>query len=78
MAFAMRDEWKQEPVSTTGASYVEPSATDPIKPAAGGPPVPARGDGRVRPAAGDRAGLVGLQARDRLLALAVEPGLSNR
>ena len=32
MAFAMRDEWKDEPVSTTGASYVEPSATDPIKP----------------------------------------------
>jgi len=31
MAFAMRDEWKDEPVSTTGASYVEPSATDPIK-----------------------------------------------
>jgi len=25
MAFAMRDEWKDEPVSTTGASYVEPS-----------------------------------------------------
>jgi len=32
MAFAMRDEWKDEPVSTTGASYVEPSATNPIKP----------------------------------------------
>ena len=32
MAFTMRDEWKNEPVSTTGASYVEPSATDPIKP----------------------------------------------
>src|ERR1700760_3397686 len=32
MAFAMRPEWKDEPASTTGASYVEPSATDPIKP----------------------------------------------
>lgn len=32
MAFAMRDEWKAEPVSTTGAAYVEPSAADPIKP----------------------------------------------
>jgi glyoxylase-like metal-dependent hydrolase (beta-lactamase superfamily II) len=32
MAFAMRPEWKDEPVSTTGASYVEPSATDLIKP----------------------------------------------
>jgi glyoxylase-like metal-dependent hydrolase (beta-lactamase superfamily II) len=32
MAFAMRPEWKVEPVSTTGASYVEPSATDLIKP----------------------------------------------
>ena len=32
MAFTMRDEWKDEPVSITGASYVEPSATDPIKP----------------------------------------------
>ena len=32
MAFTMRDEWKDEPVSTTGATYVEPSATDPIKP----------------------------------------------
>ncbi len=32
MAFAMRDEWKTEPVSTTGAVYVEPSAADPIKP----------------------------------------------
>ena len=32
MAFAMRPEWKAEPASTTGASYVEPSATDLIKP----------------------------------------------
>ena len=32
MAFAMRPGWKDEPVSTTGASYVEPSATDLIKP----------------------------------------------
>ena len=32
MAFAVRPEWKDEPVSTTGASYVEPSATDLIKP----------------------------------------------
>jgi len=32
MAFAMRDEWKEEPASTTGAAYVEPSATTPIKP----------------------------------------------
>jgi glyoxylase-like metal-dependent hydrolase (beta-lactamase superfamily II) len=32
MPFAMRPEWKDEPVSTTGASYVEPSATDLIKP----------------------------------------------
>jgi glyoxylase-like metal-dependent hydrolase (beta-lactamase superfamily II) len=32
MAFAMRPEWKDEPDSTTGASYVEPSATDLIKP----------------------------------------------
>ena len=31
MAFAVRAEWKDEPVSITGASYVEPSATDPIK-----------------------------------------------
>src|ERR1700684_3675575 len=28
----MRDEWKEEPVSTTGAEYVEPSATELIKP----------------------------------------------
>src|ERR1700753_714208 len=27
----MRDEWKQEPVSTTGAEYVEPWATELIK-----------------------------------------------
>jgi len=32
MAFAMRPEWKDEPVSTTAATYVEPSATDLIKP----------------------------------------------
>jgi hypothetical protein len=32
VAFAMRDEWKEEPVSTTGAEYVEPSATELIKP----------------------------------------------
>jgi len=32
MAFAMREEWKAEPASTTGAVYVEPSAADPIKP----------------------------------------------
>jgi glyoxylase-like metal-dependent hydrolase (beta-lactamase superfamily II) len=32
MAFAMRPEWKAEPASTTGASYVEPSATELIKP----------------------------------------------
>ena len=28
----MRDKWKEEPVSTTGAEYVEPSATELIKP----------------------------------------------
>jgi hypothetical protein len=28
----MRDEWKEGPVSTTGAEYVEPSATELIKP----------------------------------------------
>jgi glyoxylase-like metal-dependent hydrolase (beta-lactamase superfamily II) len=28
----MRSEWKEEPVSTTGATYVEPSATEPIQP----------------------------------------------
>jgi hypothetical protein len=32
VAFAMRDEWEEEPVSTTGAEYVEPSATELIKP----------------------------------------------
>src|ERR1700722_94820 len=32
VAFVMRDEWKEEPVSTTGAEYVEPSATELIKP----------------------------------------------
>jgi glyoxylase-like metal-dependent hydrolase (beta-lactamase superfamily II) len=32
MAFTMRDEWRDEPVSLTGASYVEPSASDLIKP----------------------------------------------
>src|SRR6202047_3606691 len=28
----MRDEWKEEPVSTTGAEYVEPSATELLQP----------------------------------------------
>ena len=28
MAFTIRDEWKEEPVSTTGAEYVEQSATE--------------------------------------------------
>ena len=32
MTFVMRDEWKEEPVSTTGAEYVEPSSTELIKP----------------------------------------------
>src|ERR1700727_2727455 len=32
MTFTMRDEWKDEPLSTSGATYVEPSATEPIKP----------------------------------------------
>jgi glyoxylase-like metal-dependent hydrolase (beta-lactamase superfamily II) len=32
VAFAMRPEWKDEPESTTGASYVEPSATNLIEP----------------------------------------------
>jgi glyoxylase-like metal-dependent hydrolase (beta-lactamase superfamily II) len=32
MGFVMRDSWKEEPVSITGASYVEPSAAEPIKP----------------------------------------------
>jgi glyoxylase-like metal-dependent hydrolase (beta-lactamase superfamily II) len=32
VAFVMRDEWMEEPVSTTGAEYVEPSATELIKP----------------------------------------------
>jgi len=32
VAFVMRDEWREEPVSTTGAEYVEPSATELIKP----------------------------------------------
>ena len=32
MAFAMRDEWRKEPVSTTGAQYVEPSAAELIRP----------------------------------------------
>src|ERR1700749_2140179 len=32
MAFAMRDEGKAEPVSITGAEYVEPSPTELIKP----------------------------------------------
>jgi hypothetical protein len=30
--FVMQDEWKEEPASTTGAEYVEPSATELIKP----------------------------------------------
>ena len=32
MAFAMRDEWKEEPLSITGADYVEPSAEIPLQP----------------------------------------------
>jgi glyoxylase-like metal-dependent hydrolase (beta-lactamase superfamily II) len=32
MPFAMRDEWKEEPVSITGAEYVDPSAKELIKP----------------------------------------------
>jgi glyoxylase-like metal-dependent hydrolase (beta-lactamase superfamily II) len=32
MAFAMRDEWKDEPESITGAEYVDPSVTERIKP----------------------------------------------
>jgi glyoxylase-like metal-dependent hydrolase (beta-lactamase superfamily II) len=31
MAFVMRDGWKQEPVSITGAEYVEPSVTTPLR-----------------------------------------------
>lgn len=31
MAFAMRDEWKEEPLSITGADYVEPSAEIPLQ-----------------------------------------------
>jgi glyoxylase-like metal-dependent hydrolase (beta-lactamase superfamily II) len=32
MAFVMRDGWKEEPLSTTGADYVEPSAEMPLRP----------------------------------------------
>jgi glyoxylase-like metal-dependent hydrolase (beta-lactamase superfamily II) len=32
MAFSMQDSWKDEPVSTTGAAYVEPSAVEALKP----------------------------------------------
>src|SRR5262252_8745114 len=32
MAFAMRDEWKEEPLSITGADYIEPSAEMPLRP----------------------------------------------
>ena len=32
MAFVMRDEWKEEPLSITGATYVEPSAEMPLRP----------------------------------------------
>jgi glyoxylase-like metal-dependent hydrolase (beta-lactamase superfamily II) len=32
MAFVMRDEWQEEPVSITGAEYVEPSAEMPLRP----------------------------------------------
>ena len=32
MAFAMRDDWKEEPLSITGADYVEPSAEIPLQP----------------------------------------------
>jgi hypothetical protein len=32
MAFVMRDGWKEEPVSITGAEYVEPSASEPLRP----------------------------------------------
>ena len=32
MAFVMRDEWKEEPLSITGADYVEPSAEMPLRP----------------------------------------------
>jgi glyoxylase-like metal-dependent hydrolase (beta-lactamase superfamily II) len=31
MAFAMRDDWKEEPLSITGADYVEPSAEIPLQ-----------------------------------------------
>ena len=31
MAFAMRDEWKEEPLSITDADYVEPSAEIPLQ-----------------------------------------------
>jgi len=32
MAFVMRDGWKEEPLSITGADYVEPSAETPLRP----------------------------------------------
>lgn len=32
MAFVMRDEWKEEPLSITGSEYVEPSAEMPLRP----------------------------------------------
>ena len=32
MAFVMWDEWKEEPLSITGADYVEPSAEMPLRP----------------------------------------------
>jgi glyoxylase-like metal-dependent hydrolase (beta-lactamase superfamily II) len=32
MAFVMREEWKEEPLSITGAEYVEPSAEMPLRP----------------------------------------------
>jgi hypothetical protein len=32
MAFMMRDDWKEEPVSITSAEYVEPSASVPFRP----------------------------------------------
>jgi hypothetical protein len=31
MAFVMRDEWKEEPLSITGAEYVEPSTEMPLR-----------------------------------------------
>jgi glyoxylase-like metal-dependent hydrolase (beta-lactamase superfamily II) len=32
MAFVVRDGWKEEPVSITGAEYVEPSVSEPLRP----------------------------------------------